>query len=68
MNKIWTINNLSLKAEYLYNKICRCTLDLKVPDEFIKNLNNEYNFTLDILRNEGIGGVRINSIFRNLEE
>lgn len=61
------IVNACIQAEWLFNTIIEWTLDYDSSDEQIAKLNAIYWKTLDFLRDEGIGGVLINGIFRPTE-
>ena len=58
---------LCINAEYLYNRVVQMykTLDLSHEStERINQMSKRYNQVLETLNSNGIGGVRINGIFR----
>ena len=62
-----TLNIAAIQAEQLYNGIQYMyinTLSTEASDALLNNLKIEYNTVLEFLNNNGIGGVRINNVFR----
>lgn len=61
------IIKLSEYAEFYYNEFQRLVIDTRSDDLELESTRVEYYKTLDQLKAYGIGGVKINGIFRNLD-
>jgi len=67
MTKYNALTQSSEQAELLYNKITQSMIELDYSDaseQYILDLKTRYNTVLLYLNSNGIGGVRINGIFR----
>ena len=69
MNRLRTkhINKACVDAERLYKTYCEWIIDYEcTTEEQCDKILKSYYETLDYLKSEGIGGVLINGIFRDL--